>query len=229
MSLIVSCTINYYVIEEVQISCFMKKLQAMSNKTGMSNHMEKAYCTLSEIIPENINTDKKIKTDSYKIVTNSYQEKPNRLFPGMIPVFYADPPYTHELVREHDDNHLIYLSPVIRLEPDGYQFMSHPSFHAILQILIYGSNELFQYFSINCLQDLQLELAQRNVTDENWTIQSIEKEWISVSARDDKYLIAIPIYHFSDYAIYFKSAFSYLCQADISILSARSYCCGLFI
>ncbi|RDD39367.1 hypothetical protein TrispH2_009025 [Trichoplax sp. H2] len=55
-------------------------------------------------------------------------------------VYYIDPPYTDNLQMKNDDGYLIYVSPIIRLEPDGQYILRQDINLSFLQ--------LFHLFSI---------------------------------------------------------------------------------
>lgn len=126
-------------------------------------------------------------------------------------VYYLDPPYSYNLYSEDDDVDIIYLSPIIRLEPDGYLFNCQQSFNVVLQLPIPSVSQLYQHFRIKNIRDLALQLAQRRQFDNEWHIENIVNQpTISIANINDICCVSIPIYHFSDYLIFVKSIYSFV-------------------
>ncbi|EDV29889.1 uncharacterized protein TRIADDRAFT_52770 [Trichoplax adhaerens] len=123
--------------------------------------------------------------------------------------FYTDAPYIFGLPVD-DGEHLIYLSPIIRLEPDGYHFGYQESFEVMLRLPIPSASELCQYFKVDNIKDLPLKLGHRSQEDKVWNIQKLDYQSISIQEIENTYCINVPIQHFSDYLIYIKSAVSVL-------------------
>ena len=123
-------------------------------------------------------------------------------------VYYWDSPYRCGLLSQ-DDTYLINLSPIIRLEPDGYLFNCQQSNKVMLQLPIPSARELCQNFNINNIGELALQLAQRNQLDDEWHTEIIaDLPDISITTANDISCILIPISHFSDRFAFFKTIYS---------------------
>ena len=114
-------------------------------------------------------------------------------------VHYWDSPYRNGLQSKDDDTHLINLSPIVRLEPDGYRFEDQQSSKVKLQLPIPFANQLYQHFNINDIRELNLQLAHRSQSDDEWQMKNIKDQPdISIKKINDICCISIPIDHFSD-------------------------------
>ena len=110
-----------------------------------------------------------------------------------------DSPYRNGLQSKDDDTYLINLSPIVRLEPDGYQFKDQQSAKVKLQLPIPSANQLCQHFNINDIKELDLQLAHRSKSNDNWQMKNIKDQPdILITKTNDICCISIPINHFCD-------------------------------
>ena len=81
-------------------------------------------------------------------------------------VYYADPPYNTAIPIQQDDDHVfIQLSPIVRLEPDGYQFVSNCNSQASLQLPICRIHPLTSQPMVNDDLDTAITIDQLLMDD----------------------------------------------------------------
>ncbi|RDD35772.1 hypothetical protein TrispH2_012087, partial [Trichoplax sp. H2] len=130
-------------------------------------------------------------------------------------VYYADPPYNQGLPiqKDSDGNHFIQLSPIVRLEPDGYQFTPNSTRKALLQVPVPYINQIVSLKKNNNF-NIPIKIICRSYGCEKWEQQDIEYEY----SRDKNgyYCLTFAVSHFSDYAVIsrvkssFYSAYKYI-------------------
>ncbi|EDV18735.1 uncharacterized protein TRIADDRAFT_62789, partial [Trichoplax adhaerens] len=128
-------------------------------------------------------------------------------------VYYADPPYNQGLPiqKDSDGNHFIQLSPIVRLEPDGYQFTPNSTRKALLQVPVPYINQIVSLEKNNNF-NIPIKIICRSYGCEKWEQQDIEYEY----SRDKNgyYCLTFAVSHFSDYAVIsrVKSSFYSACK-----------------
>ena len=118
-------------------------------------------------------------------------------------VYYADPPYNTGIpIQQHDDDLiLIQLSPIIRLEPDGYQFTPDSNSQVTLQLPIYYFNQLAPCFAKDQNLDFQIQIyCQKNDESEDWQLQDLQHQ--CDHDQSGFYCIRFAINHFSKYGAF---------------------------
>ncbi|EDV29201.1 uncharacterized protein TRIADDRAFT_52843 [Trichoplax adhaerens] len=127
-------------------------------------------------------------------------------------VYYADPPYNQGLPiqKDSDGNHFIQLSPIVRLEPDGYQFTPNSTRKALLQVPVPYINQIAS-LEKNDNFNIPIKIICRSYGCEKWEQQDVEYE----CSRDKNgyYCLTFAVSHFSDYVVY-----SYVKSTIYSIL-----------
>ncbi|EDV27184.1 uncharacterized protein TRIADDRAFT_54879 [Trichoplax adhaerens] len=117
-------------------------------------------------------------------------------------VYYADPPYNQGLPiqKDADGNHFIQLSPIVRLEPDGYQFTPNSTRKALLQVPVPYINQIVSLLKKNNNFNIPIKIVCRSYGCEKWEQQDVEYEY----SRDKNgyYCLTFAVSHFSDYVIY---------------------------
>ncbi|EDV18818.1 uncharacterized protein TRIADDRAFT_62714 [Trichoplax adhaerens] len=130
-------------------------------------------------------------------------------------VYYADPPYNQGLPiqKDSDGNRFIQLSPIVRLEPDGYQFTPNSTRKALLQVPVPYINQIVSLKKNNNF-NIPIKIICRSYGCEKWEQQDIEYEY----SRDKNgyYCLTFAVSHFSEYAVisrvksFIYSAFKYI-------------------
>ena len=117
-------------------------------------------------------------------------------------VYYADPPYNTGIPIQQHNGDLIFiqLSPIIRLEPDGYQFVPDSNTQVLLQLPIYYFHQLAPNYAKDQNLDFQIQICcQKKDECKDWQIQDLKDQCF----RDHSgfYCIRFAINHFSKYAV----------------------------
>ncbi|RDD35965.1 hypothetical protein TrispH2_011919 [Trichoplax sp. H2] len=116
-------------------------------------------------------------------------------------VYYADPPYNQGLPipKDADGKHFIQLSPIVCLEPDGYQFTPNSTRKALLQVPVPYINQIVTLKKNNNF-NTPIKIICRSYGGVKWEQQDVEYEY----SRDKNgyYCLTFAVSHFSDYVVY---------------------------
>ncbi|RDD40932.1 Nephrocystin-3 [Trichoplax sp. H2] len=134
-------------------------------------------------------------------------------------VYYADPPYMHNLLTQYENNHvgyqLIPLSPVVRLEPDYCQLESNGNNPVLLQVPIANTSELCKLLQLDDINQIPIRIVCLNDKGSKCKMEKIKYNY--KLDKDGRHCLVFAINHLCDYVVY-----SYI-RSSMQFVSKRLY------